>query len=119
MYKLPQDFNKNDIVGSSIVSICHLEYQVDVNLSNDVTIHIEGRCSLFSGNTLLWEEDAFPISSSLLPRIVGKTVQNLLIDNNNTDIMLCLNGGLVFHIYGDGDQYESYRIFLKDGDIIV
>lgn len=119
MHGLPETFDPSFLKGKEIESITFAAYQVNVYLNGNVWVQIEGRYKLLRDGKVIEAVSAFPISQSLLLRVIGKKVTSVSFTAQNGDIELELENGNRLLIEGDTGPYESYRLFDGKRELIV
>lgn len=119
MHSLPSDFNSSLLVGRTFESICFAKYQVNLHLSNGLTIQVESGYEFSDLKGVSESVSGFPLESSALLKILGDEISSVEFDRPSGDIAIYLKGGGLLSLKGDAGQYESYRMIFKDRDIVV
>jgi len=119
MNKPPKDFDSHFLVGKRVESIAVAAYQVNIYLSERVWIQIEGHYELIEKGIRIENIQTFPISQTLLPRIIGRTATRADCDLETGDIRIDMEGGLEIVISGNSGPYESYRLYDGQKETIV
>lgn len=119
MYSLPQNFDSSFLLEKQVESVCFLEYQVNIYLSERTFLQIEGSFEFVDASGTADVSTNFPILCSRLPGIAGDFIKEVVFDRPSGNIRLEFGKGATLLVYGDSGPYESYRLSSGTEDIIV
>jgi len=113
MHGLPMSFDFDVLCGRTLDLVSFTAYQVNLSLSENCLLKVEGSMSLNLEQPLL-----LPASLAILFPLIGHTVQRassvsagtLSLEFENTDVL---------HIQDSSTQFESYSITLDAKELVI
>ncbi|MDQ1267169.1 MAG: hypothetical protein QG635_2323 [Bacteroidota bacterium] len=119
MYKIPVNYNIDELLGSSITQICFCSNLIHVILSNNIYIEIMGSFTLKIDERSKYYEEIYPITNDFgLLNLLDKEIKK--VNTNNKRETLQLEFEEQMHLICHGNEYyESFIISINGSEIIV
>jgi hypothetical protein len=113
MHGLPKNFDFDALRGRTLDQVAFSRYKVNLHLSGNCIIGVEGTVSLNTGKAL-----PLPDSLPLLYPLIDSAVVNAVSESAGT-LSLAFDGNDVLHIHDSNDRFESYSVQMNGTEIFV
>jgi len=115
MYRISEDLDLKEIVGSEIQQICSGRYDVQFRFGSGTCIAVQGDITLLNRNRELgrWTEDG-NWSSLAFQQLLNIPVTNYSVPNDRL-LQIEFDNGLLLQVHDSSEQYESFQI-TKEGE---
>ena len=119
MYRISDELDLKEIIGSEIEQICSTRFGVQLHFSSGTSLSVQSDINLLDGDRIIgsWNQGE-NWSSVSFQRLLNIPVRKYSVPNNRL-LQIELADGLVLQIYDSSDQYESFQITKKDTDEII
>jgi hypothetical protein len=118
MYGLPPDFDFTVFAGRRLEQICFAEYQINLHFDGEVGIGVESTFSYDSGRRQPTQVVEVPVTTSDLMGLLGHQVSEAREEKAGT-LVLVFDNDHTLRIFDDSREYESYRVWVGQKEIIV
>ena len=117
MYRISEDINLNDIIGSEIQQIALGRYDVQFHFGSGRSICVQSHVEVWEADVLIarWDEEN-NWTSQLFQKLLNAKVQEYSVPNDRL-LKIKFEGNIVLHLHDNSDQYESMQIY-PEGFII-
>lgn len=118
MYKLPETFDPEVLVGRTLELVCFAAYSIYLHLSEGVLITVMSAFSLSRPGEIAAEAVSVPVAQSDLMRLLEQKVSRAWKEGAST-LAMTFESSETLRIFDPSPQYESYSIKIGDQEIIV
>lgn len=118
MYRISQDLDLSEIIGSELNQICLGKYDVQFTFLVDTTIAVQGDVTLLNGETVISIYESENWSSLSFQKLLMVPVVRYSVPNDRL-LQIEFENGLVLQIHDSSDQYESFQITKKSSSEII
>lgn len=119
MYRIAEDLDLEDLVGSSIKEICLDRFNLRIYFECGITFNIEGNVSIVAGGSIVstWNQ-ADNWSTVEFQRLFSFPVSHYSVPHDRL-LEIEFSNQTILRLHDESDQYESFLITRKDRDEII
>lgn len=118
MYKIPEDFNLNALIGTNVQQICFTINGVCLFFEGVGFVQIEHSFQITCKNIVLNEMVSPVTKDNGLLVLLEKKVINIEVENNRTKLIILFEENISLELDSNA-SYESFSINIAGNEIIV
>lgn len=119
MYKIPEDYKFDELIGSFIPQIAFSANTITLFFEDAGLVTISGGISVIKNNEIIKIDEVYPVTNDHgLLSFIEKKIVNVEINNDRTCLKLNFEGGDSIELLSD-EYYEAYTLDISGQEAIV